>query len=85
MPDLVFVTGKEDKSAMQARLEVLNNFPNSQHEPILITNGLKIPVTNSSPKSRWNFQNSNWEQCKNYIEVNCNQIPTTQENIKSFT
>ena len=54
-PDLVFVTEQEGKSAMQARLEALNNFPSSQHRPILITTGLKIPAINSLPKLRWNF------------------------------
>ena len=39
--DLVFVTGQEDKYAMQARWEVLNNFSNSKHLPLIITIGLK--------------------------------------------
>ena len=44
---LVFVTRQEDKSAMQARREVVNNFPKNQHQPIIITIGVKIPVIKS--------------------------------------
>ena len=51
-PDLVFVAGQEDKTDMQARPKVLNDFPNSQNRPIIITIKLKIAVTIPLPKSR---------------------------------
>ena len=83
-PDLVFLMGQENRSAMQARLEVLNNFSNTQYRPILITTGLNIPVIISLPKLRWNFRKANWEQYKSYIKANCNQIRITQEIIERF-
>ena len=76
---------RRQKRTMQARLEALNDFPNSQHWPILITTRIKIPHINSFPKSRWNFRITNWEHYANHIEASRNRIPITQENIRSFT
>lgn len=35
---------------------VLGNFPNSQHRPVVLDYGLQIPLIRSIPKLRWNFR-----------------------------
>ena len=83
-PDLVFVTTDRHQSPLPAQREVLPNFPKSQHRPVLITTGRTIPIINSLPKPRWNFQKADWEGYSQYIERMCNRIPALGSNMNSF-
>ena len=40
--------------------KVLSLFPRSQHRPILTDIGLSIPLIESCPKNRWNFDKAGW-------------------------
>ena len=54
-PDLLFVSKDDNQVPLPVEREVLRDFPNSQHTPILITFGRNIPLVNSLPLPRWNF------------------------------
>ncbi|XP_042856692.1 uncharacterized protein LOC122243261 [Penaeus japonicus] len=67
-PNLVFVTKEQNQTPLPVKREILNDFLNSQHRPILITTGITIPMIKLLPKSRWNFQKANWEHYRDHIE-----------------
>jgi len=58
-PDLCFVSSSLFKNSKTKR-KVLNDFPHSQHRPIIIDVGLTINLVQSTPKPRWNFMKANW-------------------------
>jgi hypothetical protein len=43
-----------DEDITTAR-HIIINFPRSQHRPVIIYYGMRTPLMNSIPKSRWNF------------------------------
>ena len=55
-PDLCILTRKSMTDNTTATRTVLDNFPHSQHRPVLIDYGLQIPIVRSKPKPRWNFK-----------------------------
>uniref|UniRef100_W5NI02 Endonuclease/exonuclease/phosphatase domain-containing protein n=1 Tax=Lepisosteus oculatus TaxID=7918 RepID=W5NI02_LEPOC len=46
---------------------VLDEFPHSQHRPLLIHVGLQLPLIHSSAKKHWNFRKANWELYSNTL------------------
>lgn len=44
---------------MTINREVSNDFPHSQHRPVVVNIGIQIPVVKSLPKPRWNFNKAN--------------------------
>lgn len=83
-PDLVFVTKDANHKPLAASREVLTDFPNSQHRPIIITTGIQIIRTEAIPQPRWNFKKANWEEYTSHIERTCQRIPPSSENITRF-
>jgi hypothetical protein len=65
--------------------EVLSDFPHSQHRPTLTTTGIRIPIINSIPRARWNFQKVNLDAYASEIERTCMRIPATQDKMQRFT
>ncbi|XP_061716612.1 uncharacterized protein LOC133524543 [Cydia pomonella] len=61
-PDLVFTSKDENSLPVPAKKSILDDFPNSHHRPILLEIGLKIPLVQSYPGPRWNFQKADWNQ-----------------------
>jgi len=59
-PDLCFTTRNDNSQTPPIRRIVLNDFPRSQHRPIIISIGIQIPIVNSVQKPRWNFRKANW-------------------------
>lgn len=51
-PDLCFVTTNPDYHPIHTSRKVLNDFPHSQHRPVIYECGIKIPVINSIQKPR---------------------------------
>lgn len=60
-PDLIFVSKDQLDQPLHVTRTVLSNFPNSQHRPVMVEIGLKIPLMNSMPLPRWNFRRANWD------------------------
>jgi len=83
-PDLIFVTRDENQRPLPTYRQVLSDFPNSQHRPILITIGHRIPLSQSLPLPRWNFRKARWNDFSKYIDEICRRIPATGENMTRF-
>jgi len=61
-PDLCILTRKSMTDNTTATRTVLDNFPHSQHRPVIIDYGLQIPIVRSIPKPRWNFKLAKWDK-----------------------
>jgi len=83
-PDLCFVTTNNKLEPLNADRKVLDNFPHSQHLPILITIGMNIPTVQSIPRARWNFRKANWAKFTSDVEQACVEIPARQEDLETF-
>ncbi|KAL4107168.1 hypothetical protein QTP88_017552 [Uroleucon formosanum] len=67
-PDLCFVTRDDLRRPLHANRKVLNDFPRSQHRPVMANIGIQIPITKSIQKPRWNFQKANWEEYRKILD-----------------
>uniref|UniRef100_W5MY25 Endonuclease/exonuclease/phosphatase domain-containing protein n=1 Tax=Lepisosteus oculatus TaxID=7918 RepID=W5MY25_LEPOC len=47
---------------------MLDDFPHSQHRPLLIHIGLQLSLIHSSAKKCWNFRKADWELYSNTLE-----------------
>ncbi|XP_049776141.1 uncharacterized protein LOC126163747 [Schistocerca cancellata] len=83
-PDLTFVTRGATGTPMRAIRRVLEAFPRSQHNPVIVEIGLSIPVIKSPPIPRWNLRKADWNKYRSYVEKTINRIPPTPENYKRF-
>ncbi|KAL4083147.1 hypothetical protein QTP88_028477 [Uroleucon formosanum] len=83
-PDLCFVSVTTNNLPMAASRTVMNDFPNSQHRPILIEIGLQIPLINSTPYPRWNFNKAAWEDYANELDKCIRFIPPKRSNYNRF-
>ncbi|KAE9532084.1 hypothetical protein AGLY_010286 [Aphis glycines] len=83
-PDLCFVSVTTKNLPMAASRTVMNDFPNSQHRPILIEIGLQIPLINSTPYPRWNFNKAAWEDYANELDKCIRFIPPKRSNYNRF-
>lgn len=63
---------------------MLNDFPCSQHRPIIYKIGIHIPVLQSIPKPRWNFKKADWESYGKYSDANIRWIDPVPENYERF-
>ena len=59
-PDLCFVTKDSNHTPIQARRTVEQDFPHSQHRPVIVELGYQIPIIKSVPRPRWNFNKAQW-------------------------
>jgi len=62
----------------------MSDFPNSQHRPILIEIGLQIPLINSTPYPRSNFNKAAWEDYANELDKCIRFIPPKRSNYNRF-
>src|SRR3978361_1012778 len=69
---------------MSAARKVLNDFPRSQHRPVLITTGIEIPSTSSLNKPRWNFQKANWAEYSRLVNRHLRWISPSPLNYNIF-
>jgi hypothetical protein len=60
-PDLSMMTQESADEDITATPHIISNFPRSQHRPVIIHYGMKIPLMNSIPKPRWNFLKADWK------------------------
>lgn len=61
-PDLCFVSKNADGSIQPATRRILRGFPNSQHRPIVVEIGLKMPLVRADKRNRWNFNKADWNK-----------------------
>ena len=68
-PDLCFISkGPFGNDHVPASRFVLDDFPHSQHRPVLIDYGLKVDLVDSIPISRWNFRLAKWDHFRSEME-----------------
>lgn len=78
-PDLTFVSTGKNLRPLKSNRIVLNNFPHSQHRPVLITIGLDLPIVNSIQKPRWNFGKADWSTFREKVEQTIRYISHQSE------
>lgn len=83
-PDLCFVSTDANKIPLQATRIVLDDFPHSQHRPVLVEIGLSIPLVTSYPRPRWNFNKANWESFSTNLDNCLKRIPPIVKNYDRF-
>ena len=83
-PDLCFVSKDINGSPTPASRRVLRGFPNSQHRPVIIEVGLKIPMIRADKKNRWNFTKANWIKFSKLIDQTILRIPANARNYERF-
>lgn len=83
-PDLCFVTKNSNGSPIQARRSVEEDFPHSQHRPVVVELGYQIPIIKSTPRPRWNFSKANWPSFTIDLDKVIRWIPPDIENYSRF-
>src|SRR6195952_2869994 len=83
-PDLCIVSMDDDFQPLKTARKVLSGFPHSQHRPSVLTIGTEIPIVNSIPKPRWNFQKANWLKFATIVDNNLRRIAPVHENYDIF-
>jgi hypothetical protein len=53
-PDLLMITQDPEGDDITTTCHISNGFPRSQHRSVFLHYGLRIPLTRSVPKHRWN-------------------------------
>ncbi|XP_060534517.1 uncharacterized protein LOC132706936 [Cylas formicarius] len=83
-PDLCFVTRDQYHKPVPTRRKVLDNFPHSQHRPIIYEIGIQVPLITSVPRPRWNFGRANWTSFAIELDKCLPWIPPTHKNYDRF-
>nr|CAI5825299.1 unnamed protein product [Callosobruchus analis] len=82
-PDLCFVSTNNNKPLPTSR-KVLNDFPHSQHRPILVEIGASVPIIRSFLRPRWNFGRANWHLFAEKLDKRLGWIAPKYKNYKRF-
>uniref|UniRef100_H3APE4 Endonuclease/exonuclease/phosphatase domain-containing protein n=1 Tax=Latimeria chalumnae TaxID=7897 RepID=H3APE4_LATCH len=85
MPDLCFVSMVSRGSPFPVSQLVLDTFPHSQHRPVIIHIGLKVPIITSAPIPCWNLRRADWPAFMAATEEMIGHLPATPENFEHFT
>lgn len=80
-PDLSLISSSISKSVNKT---VLSLFPRSQHRPILTDIGLSIPLIESCPKNRWNFDKADWINFETELDHVVKYVPVKISNYDRF-
>lgn len=83
-PDLCFVSANEEGIPLMVTRSVLNTFPHSQHRPVLLEIGLKIPLLKTVQRPRWNFRKAKWSQYQSELDDLIGLIPPVAANYERF-
>ena len=73
-PNLCWVTSHNGQP-LQTSVHVLDDFPHSQHRPIVAHVGIRIPLIRSLQKPRWNFRKAKWAKFSEQLEQSIICIP----------
>ncbi|XP_072378913.1 uncharacterized protein [Diabrotica undecimpunctata] len=63
---------------------VLPSFPHSQHRPVIIELGIQIPIVESTPRPRWNFNKGNWPEFTKELDTCIRFIDPKANNYHRF-
>lgn len=63
---------------------ILGDFPHSQHRPVFLEYGLKVPLIRSLPKPRWDFRKAKWVEYVNELDHVIQWIPPTVKCYERF-
>jgi hypothetical protein len=63
---------------------IIRNFPRSQHHPVIIHCGMRIPLMNSIPKPRWNFLRADWKAYADDLDHVIQLIPARSNSYERF-
>ncbi|XP_072381681.1 uncharacterized protein [Diabrotica undecimpunctata] len=83
-PDLCFVSTNEKNQPLATSRTVLPDFPHSQHRPVVIEVGIKIPIITSFSRPRWNFKKADWTTFTERLDKSLGWITPTRENYIRF-
>ncbi|XP_030754581.1 uncharacterized protein LOC115881295 [Sitophilus oryzae] len=83
-PDLCFVSDNAKKRPISMSRKVLDDFPHSQHRPIVLETGIKIPIIHSTPRPRWNFGKAQWDKFAMELDKVVRWIPPKSHNYGRF-
>lgn len=83
-PDLCFTSIGNKSLPLPVTRKVLCDFPHSQHRPVIIEAGSKIPLVTTIPRPRWNFKKAKWEIFSKELDKCLGWIPATSNNYNRF-
>lgn len=83
-PDLCFVSCNASGGPLHSTRKVLENFPHSQHRPVLLDIGIQIPLITSIPRPRWNFGKADWQKYSLELEKLIRWFKPTTDNYRRF-
>lgn len=83
-PDLCFSTQNTQNQPVHICRRVLENFPHSQHRPVVYEMGIQIPIIRSIPRPRWNFQKADWTKFSLELDKIMRWIPAEPGNYDRF-
>jgi len=83
-PDMSIISKSPNDSKQMASRRILTDFPHSQHRPVVLEYGLKIPIIRSIPKPRWNFRKANWNEFAKELDHLIQWIPAKVEFYERF-
>lgn len=83
-PDLCFLSKNNDGSTQPATRRILRGFPNSQHRPIIIEIGLRVPLVRADKRNRWNFFKADWTKFAEIIDRTISRIPARASSYDGF-
>jgi len=63
---------------------ILENFPHSQHRPVVLDCGLQIPLIRYLPKPCWNFRKADWGSYEKELDYIISWIPPRASSYKRF-
>ena len=83
-PDLCFCSSDHSSRPTAVNRMVLDSFPHSQHRPVLLSVGIQIPLVQSVPRPRWNFNKADWGAFSIRLEDGIRFIPPAVQNYDRF-
>lgn len=84
-PDLCFVSENAQNRPIPITRKVLEDFPHSQHRPVILEIGIKIPIIRSTPRPRWNFGKAQWDKYAARLDETIRWIPPKSSSYSRFT
>jgi hypothetical protein len=64
---------------------IIESFPRCQHRPVLLNYGIRVPLTESIEKPRWNFSSVDWESFAADIDHVVRFIPVCSDSYERFS
>lgn len=81
---MCIITRDQHDKPLKASRKVFNNFPRSQHRPVIIKIGVQIMPVNSIPKPRWNFQKADWLSFASRVDSAIRFVPNDIDSYERF-